>query len=217
MLHHDLPRAEKTLQLWHEDYPRDAEPLALLGRLEEAMLNSNGAEDAYRQAFMLEPDNDEYRLSFADALHVRLKTKEAVPIYQDYLRPASRADVVALRGVGTVRGDQRRLGNGPAIAAAGVAREIRRFCGPQSLWGSAPLDRRRLRYRRGGGSKKGPSSGPGARKSCICLWPGPEIVRTGGQKPNRYSHSWRNPGRTWSSWAISKSSCARSRKIWNCE
>ncbi len=98
MLHHDLLRAEKALKLWHEDYPRDAEPVALLGRLEEAMLNWHGAEDAYRQAFTLAPDNDEYRLAFANALHVRLKTKEAVPIYQDYLRRHP-DDLVALHGL----------------------------------------------------------------------------------------------------------------------
>ncbi|HEY3962929.1 MAG TPA: tetratricopeptide repeat protein [Planctomycetaceae bacterium] len=98
MLHHDLSRAEKALQLWHDDYPRDAEPLALLGRLEEAILNWHGAEDAYRQAFTLSPENDEYRLAFANALHVRLKTKEAVPIYQEYLHRHP-DDLVALRGL----------------------------------------------------------------------------------------------------------------------
>lgn len=96
MLHHNLAQAEKTLRLWHEDYPRDAEPLALAGRFYEAMVNWEGAEDAFRRASILAPENDDYRLSLANALQVRLKTKEAIPIYQEYLSRHP-GNVVALR------------------------------------------------------------------------------------------------------------------------
>lgn len=96
MLHHNLAQAEKTLRLWHEDYPRDAEPLALTGRFYEAMVNWEGAEDAYRRASAQAPGNDDYRLSLANALQVRLKTKEAIPIYQEYLSRHP-GDVVALQ------------------------------------------------------------------------------------------------------------------------
>jgi tetratricopeptide (TPR) repeat protein len=98
MLNHKLSQAEKTLQLWHEDYPGDPEPLALIGRFYEALLNWEGAEDAYRRALALAPRNDEYRMAFAKALQVRLKTKEAIPIYQDHLRRHP-DDVVALQGL----------------------------------------------------------------------------------------------------------------------
>jgi tetratricopeptide (TPR) repeat protein len=98
MLHHDLSGAEKTLKLWHEDYPRDAEPLALLGRFYEALLNWERAEDAYRRALDLAPGNDGYQMSLANALQVRLKTNEAIPLYEDYLRRHP-DDAVALQGL----------------------------------------------------------------------------------------------------------------------
>ncbi len=98
MLHHKLDQAEKTLKLWRDDYPRDAEPLALLGRLYQSTNDWEGTEDAYRRASALEPANDDYRLSLANALQVRLKTKEAAPIYEDYLRRHP-DDVAARQGL----------------------------------------------------------------------------------------------------------------------
>ena len=98
MLRHDLSHAEKALKLWHTDYPRDPEPLSLLGRFYESQVNWNAAEDAYRDAFSLEPGNDEYRLAFAKALQVRLNTKEAIPLYEDYLKRHP-GDGVALAGL----------------------------------------------------------------------------------------------------------------------
>jgi tetratricopeptide (TPR) repeat protein len=98
MLHHNLPQAEKALRLWQDDYPRDPEPLALAGRFYEALVNWEAAEDAYRRASALAPANDAYRLSLAHALQIRLKTREALPIYREYLGRHPR-DVTALRGL----------------------------------------------------------------------------------------------------------------------
>jgi tetratricopeptide (TPR) repeat protein len=102
MLNHNLDQAEKVLKLWHQDEPRDAEPMFLLGRFYEAQANWAGAEDSYRSAFALAPGNDEYRLALANALQVRLKTDEAVPIYEDYLRQHP-DNLVALRGLALCR------------------------------------------------------------------------------------------------------------------
>ena len=98
MLRHELVQAEKALKLWHEDYPRDPEPLALMGRFYEARINWEAAEEAYRNAFALAPGNDDYRLAFAKALQVRLKTQEAIPLYEDYRRRHP-GDLVALEGL----------------------------------------------------------------------------------------------------------------------
>jgi tetratricopeptide (TPR) repeat protein len=98
MLNHHLSQAERTLKLWHEDYPRDVEPLALLGRYYEAQVNWEAAEDAYRRALTLAPASDEHRLSLAKALQNRLKSKEAVPLYEDYLRRHP-DDATALAGL----------------------------------------------------------------------------------------------------------------------
>lgn len=86
MLHHNLDQARQTLRLWHEDYPRDPEPLALTGRFYQSLYNWEGAEEAYRKAMELAPGDDELRLSLANVLVERLKTAEAVPLYEDYLR-----------------------------------------------------------------------------------------------------------------------------------
>lgn len=111
MLNHNLPQAEQTLRLWHKDEPRDAEPMFLLGRFYEAQTDWKGAEDSYRSAFALAPENDEYRLAFANALQVRLKTAEAVPIYEDYLHKHP-DDVVALRGLAQCRAADGNLQTG---------------------------------------------------------------------------------------------------------
>lgn len=86
MLRHNLDQARKTLALWHADYPRDPEPLILTGRLFQSLLNWKAAEDAYREALALAPDDDDCRLALATALLARLKTAEAIPLYQEYLR-----------------------------------------------------------------------------------------------------------------------------------
>lgn len=98
MLNHQLDQAEKILQLWHADYPRDPEPLVMSGRFYESQIKWEDAEDAYRKAFALAPGNDEYRLAFARALQARLKTGEAIPLYQEHLRRLP-DDLVALRGL----------------------------------------------------------------------------------------------------------------------
>ena len=98
ILDHNLKQAEKTLKLWHADYPRDAEPLALTGRFYQSIENWEGAEDAFRQAFALAPENSEYQLSLAKVLQIRLKTKDAIPLYQNYLRK-HRDNLVAIQGL----------------------------------------------------------------------------------------------------------------------
>lgn len=86
MLNHHLDEAEQTLLLWHKDYPRDPEPWTLLGRYYQSLENWQRAEDAYRQALELDPENDEYRLSLANALLVRLKSDEALRLFEEYRR-----------------------------------------------------------------------------------------------------------------------------------
>ncbi|MBS0263203.1 MAG: tetratricopeptide repeat protein [Planctomycetes bacterium] len=98
MLNHQLRQAEKTLQLWQADYPRDPEPWALGGRFYESQVHWEAAEESYRKAWELARDNDDYRLAYARALQVRLKTDQAVPLFADYLRRHP-DDLVALRGL----------------------------------------------------------------------------------------------------------------------
>lgn len=86
MLHHNLALAEKTLTLWHLDYPRDPEPLNLLGRFHQSQFDWKEAEDAYRRALLLAPNDDEIRLAYANALQVQLKMTEAIPVYEDFRR-----------------------------------------------------------------------------------------------------------------------------------
>ncbi len=90
--------AEKTLNLWHADYPEDAEPLFLKGRFYESQENWEGAEDSYRDACQLDSQKDEYRLALARALQERLNPKEAVPLYQRSLREDPK-NVTALIGL----------------------------------------------------------------------------------------------------------------------
>lgn len=86
MLHHQLPLAEKTLTLWHEDYPRDAEPLFLKGCFYQAIDQWEAAVPAYRDALKLEPHNDRFRLALARALQTRLQTEPAISLYQESLQ-----------------------------------------------------------------------------------------------------------------------------------
>ena len=104
MLNHHLDEAERTLILWHKDYPRNPEPCALLGLYCQALLNWQRAEDAYRQALALDPKNDDYRLSLAKALQVRLKAEEALTLYEDYRRRHP-DDAAALRGMAECAAD----------------------------------------------------------------------------------------------------------------
>lgn len=98
MLRHELTQAEQTLKLWHADYPDDPEPLALAGRYYEAMVDWQAAEESYRKAHTLAPENDEYRLSLANALQARLKTQEAIPLFREFLARHPE-DLVATRGL----------------------------------------------------------------------------------------------------------------------
>jgi tetratricopeptide (TPR) repeat protein len=98
MLSHQLNQAEKTLQLWQTDYPRDPEPWALGGKFYESQVNWEAAEDAYKRAFELAPGNDDYCLAYARALQVRLKIKEAAVLFEGLLRRRPN-DLAALRGL----------------------------------------------------------------------------------------------------------------------
>jgi tetratricopeptide (TPR) repeat protein len=98
MASHDLDEARRTLELWHADYPASAEPLKLLGDYHRSLLQWDGAEQAYRKAHTLAPDDNECRLALADVLTTRLKPAEAIPLYRATLavRPDSLA---ATRGL----------------------------------------------------------------------------------------------------------------------
>ena len=86
MLNHNLQLANKTLDLWQKDYPHDPEPYELRGRYHQSIYNWKEAESNYRRALALAPENDEYRLSLASVLLERLKTDEAVPLFEGYLK-----------------------------------------------------------------------------------------------------------------------------------
>ncbi len=86
ILNHHLEIARKTLELWHQDYPLDPEPLVLTGRYYQSQSDRESTEKAYREAFALAPESDEIRLAFANALQMRLKTNEAIPLFQQHLR-----------------------------------------------------------------------------------------------------------------------------------
>jgi tetratricopeptide (TPR) repeat protein len=98
VLHHNHDLAKRTLDLWHQDYPRDPEPLMLTGRFYQSKVDWGAAEKAYRQAFAVAPNNDEVRLALANALQVRLNTNEAIPLYQKYLSTHP-DDLKAVRGL----------------------------------------------------------------------------------------------------------------------
>jgi tetratricopeptide (TPR) repeat protein len=98
ILNHNLALATKTLELWQKDYPHDPEPLELTGRFYQSVENWESAEEAYRRASALAPDNAEYPLLLANILQIRLKTKEAIPIYRAHLRKHPK-NQFALRGL----------------------------------------------------------------------------------------------------------------------
>lgn len=98
MLNHNLNLAEKTLKLWQQDYPQDPEPWGLTGRYHQSMNNWEGAEEAYRQAQRLAPDNDEYRLALANALQNRLKAADAIVLYEQHLQKHPQS-LEALHGI----------------------------------------------------------------------------------------------------------------------
>jgi Flp pilus assembly protein TadD len=107
MLHHNYSLAMRTLELWHQDCPRDSEPLKLKGLYYQSKTDWEGAEKAYQNAFAVAPGNDEIRLLLANALQVRLKTNEAIPHFQQYLRRHP-DDLTAVRGLAesmATRGD----------------------------------------------------------------------------------------------------------------
>ena len=86
MLHHHLDLARKTLESWIQDFPQDAEPLFLLGRFHQAGPNWEEAEKAYRRSLALAPEHDESRLALANTLQARLKSNEAIPLFEAYLQ-----------------------------------------------------------------------------------------------------------------------------------
>ena len=98
MLHHHLDLARKTLESWIQDFPQDPEPHFLLGQFHQAGPNWEQAEKAYRQSLALAPDRDDARLALALALQARLKTDEAIPLFQEYLQKHSE-DLMAIQGL----------------------------------------------------------------------------------------------------------------------
>jgi tetratricopeptide (TPR) repeat protein len=88
----------QILDLWHRDYPKDVEPLALAGRYFQMLEDWDEAEKAYRSALSLEPENDDLRLSLGKALKSLLKTKDAISLFQDYLSRHP-DDLEAIRGL----------------------------------------------------------------------------------------------------------------------
>lgn len=98
MINHRPVQAEQILVLWQKDYPQDPEPLALLGRYYQSLQKWEGAEEAYRKAWDLAPKNDAYELALANAMRVRLKNKDAIRLFEDYIKRHP-DDPDALRGL----------------------------------------------------------------------------------------------------------------------
>ncbi|HVV99772.1 MAG TPA: tetratricopeptide repeat protein, partial [Planctomycetaceae bacterium] len=98
ILNHNFQEAQRTLELWHADYPRDTEPLSLLGLYFEDRHELKGAEDAYRRALAIAPRDDKLQLALARVLTTRLDTAAAAPLYREYLAGHPN-DVEALRGL----------------------------------------------------------------------------------------------------------------------
>ena len=86
MIYHNHELAKWTLELWHQDYPNDPEPLILTGRYHQSMTSWESSERAYRAALDVAPENADCQLSLAKVLQIRLKTDEAIPLFQKYLR-----------------------------------------------------------------------------------------------------------------------------------
>ena len=98
MIYHNHDLAKWTLELWHQDYPKDPEPMLLLGRYYQSMTSWESSEKAYREALSIAPENEECQLSLAKVLQIRLKTDEAIPMFQKYLRQHPN-DAAAVRGL----------------------------------------------------------------------------------------------------------------------
>lgn len=98
MIYHNHDLAKWTLELWHQDYPKDPEPMLLLGRYYQSMTSWESSEKAYREALSIAPENEECQLSLAKVLQIRLKTDEAIPLFQKYLRQHPN-DATAIRGL----------------------------------------------------------------------------------------------------------------------
>jgi tetratricopeptide (TPR) repeat protein len=98
MLNHDFAEARRALELWHADYPRDVEPLSLLGLYYEDKRDWKGAEEAYQRALDIAPQDDKLRLSLARVLATRLEPAAAGPLYREYLQRHPH-DADALRGL----------------------------------------------------------------------------------------------------------------------
>lgn len=105
MINHRPVQAEQTLVFWHKDYPQDPEPLNLLGRYYQSLQKWEGAEDAYRQARALAPNDDECLLNLANVLRIRLKNEEAIRLFDDYVERHPH-DPVALRGIAQCTANQ---------------------------------------------------------------------------------------------------------------
>ncbi len=117
MLNRNLAGAQRTLELWQADYPRDPEPLLLAGHFYESMINWKPAEENYRKAAELAPNDVNVLIRWANAMRVLLKTAEAQRVYEKCLKadPASREAILGLA--------QCVSANGDFAAAATVLRE----------------------------------------------------------------------------------------------
>jgi tetratricopeptide (TPR) repeat protein len=60
--------ANEVLAAWEKDFPEDAEPLVMRGRLSETNLNWAGAVDHYREALRLDPQRQDAHFGLAKAL-----------------------------------------------------------------------------------------------------------------------------------------------------
>ena len=99
ILRFDLKLAKATLKIWQENHPRDPEPWVLAGHYFMSVFDAERAEDGFRHALALDPNNTSYRLSLAEACSLQsAKTDQATALYREILQRQP-VNVAAIRGL----------------------------------------------------------------------------------------------------------------------
>jgi Tfp pilus assembly protein PilF len=96
-----LPEVQRVLDGWEADYPTDPEPHVKRGRIAEHDLNSEQAEQEYREALMKSPNYPPALYALGRLLLERKRPAEAWPLFQQCAAvapsSAAAADVGAAR------------------------------------------------------------------------------------------------------------------------
>lgn len=81
LLTYQLPKAHAVLDAWQADYPDDPQPHLIRGRTYVSSHQSQEAEQEFRQAFDIAPQNREAAVGLGDALCQRQSFSEAIECY----------------------------------------------------------------------------------------------------------------------------------------